>query len=425
MKLNDTYKGLIFIAIGIIAAVFAFMYVAQPNYQEMQSIESENVILKSRLAELQAKQANRDQYLADTAKFNEEYDAILNKFPADLNQEVTIMFVEGLRDNYGFDATTLQMGEKEQFYTLGLGGGDAALATDGTVAPETTDEDAAAVEGTTEAADTTTEAATDAAADTTAATGTEALATSEPAPQYDCYRALFPMEYMGSYEGIKDVVNYVDTYSDRMTISSISIEYDNENDEYTGEVQMYCYSIEGEDRPERTVDLNEVETGVTNIFNSGASVSSTVESALSKYDDTEGSAIESNYDFYTMLNPASSDVSAKLVGQNGTGKEASVISNSDDSVSTVTYEFYDKDGKTYCKYTLDNSESYEAEVTSAEDVKVLIKSSARKDNDDKVGVRVTINNSSKLPVYVKVSGDDSVNPRVTIAGKSGSVKVYK
>lgn len=418
MKLNDTYKGLIFGLIGVIAAVASFMYVAQPNYQTMQSIKSENVVLKSRLAELQAKQANREQYLADTAKFNEEYDAILNSFPADLNQEVTIMFVEGLRDNYGFDATSLAMGEKEQFYTLGIGGGDAALATDGT-AVATTDEDAAAVEGTT--ADTT----TDATVDTTATTGTEVLATSEPAPQYDCYRAAFPMQYTGSYDAIKDVVNYVDTYSDRMTINSISIEYDSENDEYTGDVEMYCYSIEGEDRPERTVDLNDVQTGVSNIFNSGASVSTTVEATLSKYDDTEGSAIETNYDFYTMLNPASSDVSAKLVGQNGTGKEASVISNTDDSVSTVTYEFYDKDGKTYCKYTLDNSESYEAEVTSAEDVKVLIKSSARKDNDDKVGVRVTINNSSKLPVYVKVSGDDSVSPRVTIAGKSGSVKVYK
>lgn len=419
MKLNDTYKGLIFGLIGVIAAVASFMYVAQPNYQTMQSIKSENVVLKSRLAELQAKQANREQYLADTAKFNEEYDAILNSFPADLNQEVTIMFVEGLRDNYGFDATSLEMGEKEQFYTLGVGGGDAALSTGDTASAETTDEDAAAVEGT-DTADATATTTTD-----TATTGTEVLATSEPAPQYDCYRAMFPMEYVGSYDGIKDVVNYVDTYSDRMTISSIGIEYDAENDVYTGEVEMYCYSIEGEDRPERTVDLNDVQTGVSNIFNSGASVSTTVEATLSKYDDTEGSAIETNYDFYTMLNPASSDVSAKLVGQNGTGKEASVISNTDDSVSTVTYEFYDKDGKTYCKYTLDNSESYEAEVTSAEDVKVLIKSSARKDNDDKVGVRVTINNSSKLPVYVKVSGDDSVSPRVTIAGKSGSVKVYK
>ncbi|MGN0438139.1 MAG: hypothetical protein ACI4F4_06400 [Lachnospiraceae bacterium] len=409
MKLNDGYKGLIFGLIGIAAAFLSFMYVAQPNYQSMQTIKSENVVLKSRLSELQAKQANRDQYLADTAKFNEEYDTILNKFPADLNQEITIMFVEGLRDNYGFDATKLEMGEKEQFYTLGLNGGTSSLDTAADTASE---------EGTEETEEATTEAASE-------TSGTDVLATSEPAPQYDCYRAIFPMSYTGSYDEIKQVVNYVDTYSDRMTINNISITYDSDNDLYTGDIEMYCYSIEGQDRPERTVDLNDVETGVNNIFNSGASVSTTVEATLSKYDETEGSAIESNYDFYTMLNPASSDVSAKLVGQNGAGKEASVISNSDDSVSTVTYEFYDKDGKTYCKYTLDNSESYEAEVTSAEDIKVLIKSSARKDNDDKVGVRITINNSSKLPVYVKVSGDDSANPRVTIAGKSGSVKVYK
>lgn len=405
MKMNDTLKGALLIFIGVIAAVASFMYVAQPNIDKTRLIQQDNVTLRARLAELEAKQADRDRYLEETAQYNEEYDSILNSFPADLNQEVTIMFVEGIRENYDFDAESLTMGVKEQFYTLGVGGGDASL-------------DTAAPAETTEGEETT-------EAETTEASADSVLATSEPAPVYDCYRALFPITYSGSYESIKDVVSYVDNYTDRMTINQIDISYDAENDVYSGNIQLYCYSIEGEDRPERTVELNEVETGVNNIFNSGASVSSTVENSLSKYDDTEGSAIETSYDFYTMLNPASSDVSAKLVGQNGSGKDASIVSNSDNSISTVTYDFYEKDGKTYCKYTVDNENSYEAEVTSAEDVKLLIKSSDRKDGDDKVGVRVTINNSSNLPVYVKVSGDDSVNPRVTIAGKSGSVKVYK
>lgn len=418
MKLNDTYKALILGAIGIMAGVFSFMYVAQPNINKMNSLQTENVQLKQRLAELQTKQADRERYIKETDEYNAEYDSILNSFPADLNQEITIMFVQGIRENYDFNVQALEMGAKEQFYTLGMGGGDVAL--DGATTDTTTD--------------TTTEATTDVAADETSSEATtqaattsddSVLATSEPAPVYDCYRALFPMDYSGSYESIKDVVSYVDNYADRMTINSIDISYDAENDIYSGSVEMFCYSVEGEERPERTVDLDDVETGVNNIFNSGASVSSTASAALSKYDDTEGSAIETEYDFYTMLNPASSDVSAKMVGQNGAGKDASILSNSDDSVSTITYEFYEQDGKTYCKYTLDNEKSYEAEVTSAEDVKLLIKSSARKDGDDKVGVRVTINNTSSLPVYVKVSGDDSVSPRVTIAGKSGSVKVYK
>ena len=82
------------------------------------------------------------------------------------------------------------------------------------------------------------------------------------------------------------------------------------------------------------------------------------------------------------------------------------------------------DGKIYCKYALDGNQSYEAEVVSAEDVKILIQSSARKNDDDKVGVKVTIRNSTSMPVYVKVSDDDAVSPRVTVT-KSGLVKVYQ
>ena len=96
----------------------------------------------------------------------------------------------------------------------------------------------------------------------------------------------------------------------------------------------------------------------------------------------------------------------------------------DNTISSITYDFYEKDGKTYCKYTLDNSMSYEAEVTSAEDVKLLIQSSERKNDEDMVAAKVVIRNSTSLPIYVKVSGDDTVSPRVTVA-KSGSVKVYQ
>ena len=210
-----------------------------------------------------------------------------------------------------------------------------------------------------------------------------------------------------------------------MTINSIDIAYDETNDVYTGNMELYCYAVKGEDRPERSVELNEIQTGVDNLFNTGYVEGAADTEGLNAYDENEGSAIETNYDFYAMLNPATSDVSAKVVGQNGSGKDATVISDSSEGVSVLTYDFYENAGKVYCKYTLDNKKSYEAEVTSAEDVKVLLKSSAKKDSDDKVGVRVTINNTTSLPVYVKVSGDDSVSPRVTIAGTSGSVKVYK
>ncbi len=407
MKLGNTEKALIMVIIGVAIMLLGIIYIAKPNYESAQSIAAENVTLQARLDELNEKQSHREETLAETAEYEEEYDTILNSFPADLNQEIIIMFLEGIHDSNEMNWQSVSMGREEQFYALGSGGADASIATDDT-------------------ADTSTEASTEEASSeeqTTDAAATDGTATTSTGLQ--CYRAIFPIAYAGSYESLKNVVNYVDTNSDRMTINSIDIAYDETNDVYTGNMELYCYAVKGEDRPERSVELNEIQTGVDNLFNTGYVEGAADTEGLNAYDENEGSAIETNYDFYAMLNPATSDVSAKVVGQNGSGKDATVISDSSEGVSVLTYDFYENAGKVYCKYTLDNKKSYEAEVTSAEDVKVLLKSSAKKDSDDKVGVRVTINNTTSLPVYVKVSGDDSVSPRVTIAGTSGSVKVYK
>lgn len=421
MKLKDSEKMALLILVGVAAVVLVFMYVAKPNYEEVQTINTEITQLQARLAELNQKQANREQYIADTEKYNSDFNDLLDAFPADMNQEITIMFLDGIKTDNDFALQSLEIGQKEQFYTLGQGGGDASLATTGT---DTT----ASTEAASTEAGATTAATTEATTTTEAATGdalTEDTIAGDDAA-YKCFRAAFPIDFYGSYDSLKDVMNYVAGYQDRMTINTLEVKFDGENNVYTGALDLYCYSIESSERPERQIDLNEVEIGVDNIFDTDVQVGgSDSDSSLNKYDENDGAALENNYDFYAMLNSATSDVSAKIVGQNGTGKEASVISNADNSVSTLTFDFYEKDGKNYCKYTLDDSTSYEAEVTSAEDIKVLLQSSARKNDDDEVGIRVTIRNTTSLPVYVKVSGDDSVSPRVDIASRSGSVKVYK
>lgn len=408
--MKDSEKSILIVLAGIAIAVLSFIYVIKPNWEETQALKAECTQLQDRLTLLQQKEARRDEYLAGIEEFENAFNEQLDKFAPDLNQEVTIMFLEGIKDDNEFDISALTLGQPEQFYTLGLGGGDATLAAD-----------AAA---TTEAA--TTEAATTEAATTdAAATGDLVEAGAAEDAPYECYRADFPISYEGSYESLKDVIRYVNEYEDRMTINTIDITYEADADIYSGTLNLKVYAIMSEDRPETSMELNEVEIGTENIFHgTGGSSSSSATEGMTKYDENDGAAIESNYDFYAMLNPASSDVSAKVVGQNGAGKEASVISNSDNDITTLSFDFYEKDGKNYCKYTLGNSVSYEAEVTSAEDIKLLLQSSARKNDDDKVGLKVTIRNTTSLPVYVKVSGDDSVSPRVNIASKSGSVKVY-
>ncbi|MCM1179075.1 MAG: hypothetical protein NC347_02370 [Clostridium sp.] len=420
--MKNSEKAILLGIAGIGIFVLALLYVMKPNVEAYQQKQQEAQQLQARLQELQAKQADRDKYLADTEKYNQEFEEVLTHFPADLNQEITVMFLDGIKKDNDMDFSKVELGEEELFYTLGTNGADATL--DG----------AAATAGTTTEAASTEAASTDAASTEAASTeATTATASGDlvegEAPiddsAYNCFRAEFPMDYYGSYASLKNVIDYIDAYQDRMTINSIDITYDSDNDVYEGAMTLFCYAVRSGDRPERSIELNDVETGVDNIFIGNGSVQGESESSgLNKYDENDGAAIENSYDFYAMLNPSTSDVSAKVVGQNGAGKEASVITNSDNSVSTLSYDFYEKDGKNYCKYTLDGT-SYEAEVTSAEDVKILLQSSARKGDDDKVGIRVTVRNTTSLPVYVKVSGDDSVSARVDVTSKTGSVKVYK
>lgn len=400
MKLTDGQKSAIFGLLAVVAVLVSVMYFVKPNYDETQTIKAECETLEQRLNELQAKQAHRDEYLAGIDEFNDAFQKEMAHFAPDLNQEVTIMFVQGIKDDNDFKVSSLGLGHPEQFYTLGYAGGDAVIS------------DAPPAEATEDAA-------------ITGETLTEGDApASEEA--YNCYRADFPITYEGSYEDLKNVVSYVDNFQHRMTVNAVNIAYDAETDMCSGTLSMKCYAITGPDRPETSLEMNDVETGVENIFIGDGVVSSSSNSgsSLNKYDENDGAAIENSYDFYAMLNPATSDVSAKVVGQNGAGKDSSVISNSDNTISTLAFEFYEQDGKNYCKYTLDDSTSYEAEITSAEDVKLLIQSSARKDADDAVGIKLSIKNSTEMPVYVKVSGDDSASPRVDITSKSGAVKVY-
>lgn len=424
MKLKSTEKAALLVLFGIAVCALCIIYIAKPNFETRQSLEDECVQLQARLSDLQAKQADREKYEAGIVEYTEKYEDILDAFPADMNQEITIMFLEGIKDNNDFSIVSLGLGEKVPFYTMGTNGTDAVLGED---ASSGTGTQAATEAGTTQAATTeatTTQAATTQAGTTQAAGGELVEGEEEPAPgQLICYSAEFPITYTGSYKSLKNVVDYIDNYSDRMTVDSLEITYTGDGI-YTGDLALTCYSVEGEERPERSLELNQIEIGVDNIFEGGNGGKSSNDSSLNKYDDKDGAEIEVSYDFYAMLNPSTSDVSAKVIGQNGNGKEKTVITKNDNTVSSLSYDIYETDGKIYCKYTLDGNQTYEAEVVSADDIKLLIQSSARKNDDDKVGVKITINNSTSMPVYVKVSGDDAVSPRVTVT-KTGSVKVYQ
>lgn len=364
MSKNNAKILLFLLAVLMVGATY--MYVFKPNQDETAKLESEAETLETKLKDLKAKEADREMYETQIVEFNEGFQEIIAEFPAALNQEVTVMFVKGVEDVHQgeFQIASTGLGAPQQFYTLA--------------------------------------GSTDAEGNVTGG--------------YTCEKAIFPISYTGSYEGVKDFVEYIMNYKYRMNISDISIAYDEANDIYSGGVTLYAYSVAGEGRTPESVDLD-VETGVDNIFHGGAGAPA---AETYEYDEDDGASIKGDHDIKIMLNNANNDATDGVIVSAGSSDTYVTYGNND--VASLEIKVYEEDGKNYMSYTI-GDQTYSAEITSS-DLTIYVESSQRVDSDDKNGVKVSVSNTTSVPVFFKVDGDDTTAPRFAMGSKSGTVKVY-
>lgn len=384
MKLSKSnIKILLFIAAVAILGL-TYLYVFKDNMSTADSIQSEVNTLQTRYDELMAKQQDREMYEEKTAEYNQKFDERLAYFPATLDQEISVMFIKGVEKDQGnlqFGVNSVGLGEPEAFYSL-----SAAASAD------VASDDA----GTT---------------DTSNVDNTEEVLA---AGGYQCLTAAFPITYAGSYEGIKDFIDYIMAYKYRMNISSINIAYDSQSEMYTGSIALNAYCISGNGREADSVDVD-VPEGVSNIFLGGSGAASV---QTSSHDAGQGEDIVSDHDILIGLNNANGDSSDGIIVSAGSDK----VSSTENSVETVALSITEEDGKNMVEVKL-GDESYSFELTDSE-LTIYVESSDRVDSEDKNGVKLNVTNGTKVPVYVKVAGDDASAPRFALGSKTGTVKVY-
>lgn len=381
---KSNIKILLFIAAVAILGL-TYLYVFKNNMSDADSIQSEVDSLQTRYDELMAKQQDREMYEEKTAEYNQKFNERLAYFPATLDQEISVMFIKGVEKDQGnlqFGVNSVGLGQPESFYSLSA----AASA------------DVASNDTATDTSDT-----TNSAEDAVLASG-----------GYQCLTAAFPITYEGSYEGIKDFVDYIMAYKYRMNISSVNIAYDSQNDMYTGSIALNAYCISGEGREADTVDVD-VPEGVSNIFLGGSGAASV---QTSSHDAGQGEDIVSDHDILIGLNNANGDSSDGIIVSAGSDK----VSSTANSVETVALSITEEDEKNMVEVKL-GDESYSFELTDSE-LTIYVESSDRVDSEDKNGVKLNVTNGTKVPVYVKVAGDDASAPRFALGSKTGTVKVY-
>lgn len=360
MKQSDIKILLGLLCVLILGGVYLYVY--KPSMEDKEALDAEIKDLQTRYDELQAKEANRDKYLAETDAYLKYFEDSLDKFPAGLPQERAVMFIKGIDKEEEFEIDSAGLGTPSIFYTLAASPKDA-----------------------------------------------------DPTG-YQCYQATFPISYKGSYEGIKELVEYVMKYPERMNISSVNISYS--GTEYSGSINLNMYAVTGNGRTDADINVV-VPNGTDNIFLGGDGAASIT---TYEYDLDGGAALKTKNDIQILLNNAANDTADGIIFS--TGDDASMVSSSsaEEVDATLTVAAGSSEGTYNVTYAIGES-SYQFETTD-KDVKLYVKSSKRVDTDDANGVKLQIENSTELPVFVLVDGDDTVSPRFTLGRKTGTVKVY-
>ena len=371
--MNDTSKKALIVLAGLAVLVVVFMYVFKPANEDCDKLNTEISTLKTRLNDLIAKEAQKEQLIAETEQFNAQFDVILKNYPADLNQETAVMFFKSIEENNEFVNNTFSMPRETQFYKLG----SASAVTEDALSGQKMDD-----------------------------------------KSYTCITVPYGITYSGEYEGIKSVLAYVADYKYRMNVSALNINFDEATEMYSGAITMNAYAISGPDR-EPTSPNPGVESGTDNLFFRGDGSSSS--GRPSKYDADDGAAIVTSNNLVVLLNSANSDLSSGIIVASNASKEDTYVTSNENSRVELNVDVYAEDGKNFVKYSI-GDKSYVAEILS-EDLAIYVKSSARVDGNDLNGVDVAVRNTTTLSVYFKVVDDDSTSPRFKLTTRAG-VKVY-
>lgn len=375
MKKSDVQ--ILLVILGIAILVLGYLFGFKKEKEKLETQEDTNATLRAQLTELQEKAKMKDQLLAETDEYNKLFDKELTKYPADLNQETAVAFLKGVEEQLDFAHLGVSFSRPAEFYVLGQG--------------------------------------------TAAGTG---VATADASnDSYVCQRVDYGISYTGSYEGLKQYLDYIAKYKFFMNISSMSIarSYDDKTGQevYAGSVMLHGYSVSGPDRTPEQPNVD-VPNGVGNIFTGNGSVAP---ATTGKYDSDQGASIVSDHDLTIGLVKANNDTTkASVIVASDENKEDTIVSYEGNDTATLEIAVQEKDGKNYVTYSIGDKQ-YEAELLSKE-LKILVASTARVDADDLSGVKVNITNSTDVAVYIKVQGDDSTNPRFALGTKSGSVTVY-
>lgn len=255
MKLSSRDKSLLLVVGGLIITLCTYYFVFLNLQEKTEVLEAENVVLEDVIGKLKELDKNREQYIADTEQYKVESEEIKDLFPAGIEEEDDILYIDGLEGTLG------------ELYVSSVGmpaavGYELAYPPVETISVDEMLE--AGVQTTTDAATTADTTATDTAATEQSAT----LSAGNNASDIQLWYVPVTTSYDVNYISLKQLVKAISEDSNKKSIEEVSLTYSEENGVLTGAMLANYYYLSGTDDVYETPEVLGVPVGTSNPFRS-------------------------------------------------------------------------------------------------------------------------------------------------------------
>lgn len=245
MSISERDKKILIVFVGILIFALVYYFPIRSYTEDAEKLNTENVGLTAKLAELEAKVARESEIKAETTNYEADTLALVAKFPSFLQVENEIMDIVGL--------------EKELKVEVPLITVNTPVEMKGSDTPEAETTEAPPQE-------VATEEAPEAADATEASVADETEVAPAVANKYKLYDMSTNINYKGGYDSLKKFLDKIAKSTDKKSINSVSLTFDNKTGNLDGNIVYDSYFLAGSDRPYEEIITKTIRHGTKNIF---------------------------------------------------------------------------------------------------------------------------------------------------------------
>lgn len=362
MEVSDKDKQLLYIVAAIVIVALSYFFGCKNFTDKKDAYKAQEAAYMEEYSRLIELQKNREMYVNDTVKFEEDRADILTGYAEGYSNENFLVMISDLEEEDQVWINQMEFSDAEEVYVFATEEGMTGI------------------------------------------------------------RNQSSMKFDSGYMEFKAFVESLLDMDSKTCIDTIEVEYNSELEALECVVDFSHYSVATPNTVNPNVDID-LPVGVDNIFDSGDVTGSEItddskgEYILTDYDACVVVSPDKS-DFDSIIVGTTNDAEAKdsLSTDENETTELTITFGGSEGNYTISYMLGD---------VMYPAKKYEegAKLRPGSTLDLLILSSQRTDKNDKVAVKCNVINNSDMKLNVLVHNDDEASPRVSFAKREGDGEI--